>query len=148
HRPEDAPRVASGREEIFRDGFEPVHARVRRQHFAVMDGPKADAVAEVRKSRHAGYFCFGFGGFGSGMAVPPFSLHSFSVKETKPWPLQPFFPLQSFLADLQSDCPLHALRPWQWTFFSVCAATWTDAAVAKRPATSVAIAVPFVMIVL
>src|SRR5258705_12098908 len=46
-------------------------------------------------------------------------LHSSGVRETKPWPLQAFWPLQELFALLHSLWPLHALPPLQATFASV-----------------------------
>jgi hypothetical protein len=46
--------------------------------------------------------------------------------DVKPWPLQLFCPLQLFLADLQSDVPLHEFTPVHLTI-AVSAATDTPA---------------------
>ena len=49
------------------------------------------------------------------MVLPPAAVQAFEVIALKPWPLQLFMPLQSWLPDLQSDIPLHELTPKQCT---------------------------------
>lgn len=50
------------------------------------------------------------------MVLPPLAVHSAaSLASVKPWPLQPFWPLQALAAPLQALWPLHALVPPQCT---------------------------------
>jgi hypothetical protein len=46
-------------------------------------------------------------------------LHSSGVSDTKPWPLQAFWPLHELFAPLHSLWPLQELPPLQATFASV-----------------------------
>ena len=58
------------------------------------------------------------------LSVPPALAHSAAVfLPTQPWPLQPFWPLHSLLAVLQSDVPLQLLTPAHLTLPSSAACT-------------------------
>lgn len=57
--------------------------------------------------------------FGQVYALPETFWHSTGVSETKPCPLQAFWPWQELFADLQSLMPLQAFAPSQCTFADV-----------------------------
>src|SRR6185312_14812744 len=52
--------------------------------------------------------------------------HSALVSSRKPIPLQPFWPLQAFLAVLQDDWPLQEFTPSHFTLPSSAAAALTE----------------------
>src|SRR5512138_3635261 len=59
--------------------------------------------------------------FSATWTLPPFALQSLSLVSVRPWPLQPFWPLQALCALLHPPCPLHSLMPSHITLLPVFA---------------------------
>src|SRR5712664_4413694 len=77
---------------------------------------------------------------------PPFFSQAFVfLAMVKPWPLQSFLPLQSWLALLQAPFPLQSFAPSQWTPFAAFALAAKATAGAIIVASAPAIATPFIV---
>lgn len=72
---------------------------------------------------------------------PPISTHACLDIVTKPLPLHEAWPLQAFVAVLQSLWPLHLLTPKQCTLASLPACTAVNGAAENNAAATVAIAI-------
>jgi hypothetical protein len=89
-------------------------------------------------NRYAGFFAGRF-------VLACATSQSLFVSSTNPSPLQVFCPLQSLLALLQADCPLHVLTPTQLSFVSVAAFATPTSALLKSSAAVVAMTAPLLL---
>jgi hypothetical protein len=138
---------------VFARGLDPVDAGTFREPAAEVLGSQADAMPQRRTRDGHQARRVGDGGAGPSLlhigficsTLPPFSRHSFSVSSAKLFPLQAFWPLQSFLALLQLPFPLQSFTPTHLTVFSPVFPSFSPAYVtplARRLPTALATAAP------